>query len=151
MIALLAQFDAELWRKGFNEPNPVLSIGLALFFGAVILFLAGTALYVKRKDMHVNLNSHSQLFDHLCKAHGLQEEQRKLLRQLARLCNIRPPTLLFVRYDMLDSAIAAWEEHWPKRDREPLRALQRHLYDTGLSAARRSSEELRPVQPPSRS
>lgn len=113
---------------GRPETGSYVVIASLLIGLAVALWLLARA--AGRGQRRLARNSPRHLFVSLCRAHGLKRADRKLLRRLARQCQLQDPARLFVEPDWFVQAASslAWQQ-----GAERLEAVRRRLFE-GLGA-----------------
>jgi len=96
---ILVAGSRRLRRSSFAQVVVWLVIAAGLITG-VCLAIYGARLLAHRR----RYNSHSSLFNALCRVHGLDRHARGLLKQVVRHHNLAQPARLFTEPEWLDLA-----------------------------------------------
>lgn len=99
-FALLAAWRTN-WRDPFNgvyfRSNTQEVWAIFIVTGAAVVGALLWQLFTSRAGGLLSSNSPRGLFRELCRAHGLDRPQRRLLKRLAAVRGVAPPVLLFVQ------------------------------------------------------
>jgi hypothetical protein len=129
LSTLFGQVTLEDFSRSFRERStflPALMAGVLITVTIVMVILLILAV---RRERHGKLYSRPKLFRELCQAHHLHGKDRRLLKDLAALCEAEGPELLFVRRDLLARAAFRWRQAHPGASDEPIRNLRQKLFN----------------------
>lgn len=126
---LVAKVELEELSRAFRNHNATTSVVLGILFILLIAGLVGLYLRNRNREERQHFASHPKLFRELSDAHKLSQEERRRLKELARIIRARHADYMFVRFDLMDQAIESWIQQNPEQSPDPLYALRRRLFE----------------------
>jgi hypothetical protein len=96
-----SEFRGERARMDFTEVLMVIAATIA----AVVVFWL-LARFAALREGRGTVNDPKLLFRQLCQAHGLSRTQRRLLQQVSEQAEVSPAPAIFLRPEVVDSALA---------------------------------------------
>lgn len=108
LLSLLADTNRfQSMGRQFRRGGSTLDLGQFLVWMAVVVLLVAAACIIAQRlarRQQPGYCSSRRLFLDLCRAHGLDQKKRSLLRELARYQRLQQPARLFLEPDRFEAA-----------------------------------------------
>ncbi len=109
VVLLLLADDNRFQSMGrqFRRGGSTLDLGQLLIWVTVLVLLVAAASLISNRmarRQKPGYRSSRRLFHDLCRAHGLDQKKRMLLRQMARYQRLQQPARLFLEPERFDAA-----------------------------------------------